>query len=277
MKGYYKIGDVAKYFHLSKETMRFYEDKKLIKSIRDPETGYRYFGYPELNQIKDIVQYKSYGFSLDKIDYLVNKADSKEIDNMLSLQEVVIQEKIFRMQNSLKKMTQLRNDVKRININSNAINFTYSPAFIFYEFKGYGGNNAVLDNKDVLQFLYSPSATPVGFICDLNASSEVWGVLSYYNEARQQMMFANVKDNTFMAPRQTVHFIFQAGKEGDLRDNLNFIIEDLKVKYNLEIVDKPFGRIILRYHKDGVRQRYLEAYIPISDACYNANTAENIR
>lgn len=62
----YRIGEVADFFGLTKEGVRYYERKGLLTSIRDEQTGYRYYEREQITHLKRIRLYESMGFSLDE-------------------------------------------------------------------------------------------------------------------------------------------------------------------------------------------------------------------
>ena len=63
-----KIGDFAKLFNVSLKTVRFYEEKSLLKpAYIDKFSGYRYYDDDNIETMKKIQYLKSLGFSLDEI------------------------------------------------------------------------------------------------------------------------------------------------------------------------------------------------------------------
>ena len=62
----YRIGEMAEFFGLTKEAIRYYERKGLVTSTRDAQTGYRYYERDEITTLKQIRTYESLGFSLNE-------------------------------------------------------------------------------------------------------------------------------------------------------------------------------------------------------------------
>lgn len=68
MKDLFRIGDVSKLCNISIKTLRFYEEKKLIKPVKvDIYTGYRYYDTQNIQTIYKIKSLKELGFTLDEI------------------------------------------------------------------------------------------------------------------------------------------------------------------------------------------------------------------
>ena len=76
-----KIGNFAKMFDVSIKTIRFYEEKGLLKpSLVDIYTGYRYFDEKNIEEMKTILAYKSLGFELSEIKSVEDSDIQNKID-----------------------------------------------------------------------------------------------------------------------------------------------------------------------------------------------------
>ena len=65
-----KISEVAKQFHITTRTIRYYEEIGLLKPERSP-TNERLFPKSELVKLKLIARGKRYGFSLEEIKEMI--------------------------------------------------------------------------------------------------------------------------------------------------------------------------------------------------------------
>lgn len=79
---YLRIGDFSNIVGISVKTIRFYEEKGLIRpAYIDKYTGYRYYNEKNIEQVLVILQYKNMGFTLEEIkninpNLLISKVDS---------------------------------------------------------------------------------------------------------------------------------------------------------------------------------------------------------
>lgn len=79
---YLRIGDFSNVVGISVKTIRFYEEKGLIKpAYIDKYTGYRYYDEKNIEQVLIILQYKNMGFTLEEIkninpSLLISKVES---------------------------------------------------------------------------------------------------------------------------------------------------------------------------------------------------------
>lgn len=71
MQEKYSIGEVAKMLKVSTRTLRFYDEKGLIKPAYIEENGYRFYEKEQIRQIELILFLKELGFSLKQIKMLI--------------------------------------------------------------------------------------------------------------------------------------------------------------------------------------------------------------
>lgn len=70
-----KIGEVARLVGVPAKTLRYYEDIGLLSPAGRTDSGYRIYGWRELQQIEFVKRAKLMGLSLDQIRSLVNTAE----------------------------------------------------------------------------------------------------------------------------------------------------------------------------------------------------------
>ncbi len=76
-----KIGDFANIFGVSIKTIRFYEEKGLLKpAYVDVYTGYRYFDEENINEMSKIIVYKNLGLELNEIKNLNDETINNKIE-----------------------------------------------------------------------------------------------------------------------------------------------------------------------------------------------------
>ena len=64
----YTIGEISKMFRITVQTLRFYEKSGLfIPAKRNEETGYRYYTWPQLEQLRLILHLRNLGLPLKEI------------------------------------------------------------------------------------------------------------------------------------------------------------------------------------------------------------------
>ena len=100
----YRIGELADFFGMTKEGIRYLEREGIIASERDEGNGYRYFPREEITRLKQIKRYQGLGFSLEEAQQLVCETRREEIGVRLAQKQQELEKKarqIERMQRFL--------------------------------------------------------------------------------------------------------------------------------------------------------------------------------
>ena len=100
----YRIGELADFFGMTKEGIRYLEREGVITSERDAGNGYRYFPREEITRLKQIKRYQGLGFSLEEAQQLVCQTRREEIADKLAQKQRELEKKmrqIERMQRFL--------------------------------------------------------------------------------------------------------------------------------------------------------------------------------
>lgn len=80
----YTIGELAKKLNITTRTIRYYDQKGLVKPSRVSESGYRLYSAKQVKQLKLIIFLKELGFSLKDIQKILeDKNGDKLIDLLL--------------------------------------------------------------------------------------------------------------------------------------------------------------------------------------------------
>lgn len=105
----YRIGEMAEFFGLTKEAIRYYERKGIVNSTRDEQTGYRYYERDEITTLKQIRTYESLGFSLEEAQTMVVETTFPDMEERLEdkIRELKKREEaIARMHQELERQQQ---------------------------------------------------------------------------------------------------------------------------------------------------------------------------
>lgn len=105
----YRIGEMAEFFGLTKEAIRYYERKGIVNSTRDVQTGYRYYERDEITTLKQIRTYESLGFSLEEAQTMVVETTFPDMEERLEdkIRELKKREEaIARMHQELERQQQ---------------------------------------------------------------------------------------------------------------------------------------------------------------------------
>lgn len=84
MDGQMRISDVAKNYHITKRTLRYYEEIGLLPEIRKDDSNYRCYDENSLVRLEQILLLREIGFHIQDIKELLSSKDEAVIDFLLS-------------------------------------------------------------------------------------------------------------------------------------------------------------------------------------------------
>lgn len=99
MKSKYTISELARFFNISSQTLRYYDKIGLYKpAYVDKETGYRYYSYEQFFSLSLIIQLKKLNFSLQDIQKYLDVKNSSYLEKILENEQTVIEQQIEELQ-----------------------------------------------------------------------------------------------------------------------------------------------------------------------------------
>ena len=112
----YTIGDLAKKLNITTRTIRYYDQKGLVKPSRVSESGYRLYSDEQIRQLKLIIFLKELGFSLKDIQKILeDKNGDKLIDLLLEDQLKRNKVETQKLEEQNKKIVQLQKVLSKPN------------------------------------------------------------------------------------------------------------------------------------------------------------------
>lgn len=112
----YTIGDLAKKLNITTRTIRYYDQKGMVKPSRVSESGYRLYSDEQIKQLRLIIFLKELGFSLQDIQkILAYKNSDKLIDLLLEDQLKRNKAETQKLEEQNKKIIQLQKVLSKSN------------------------------------------------------------------------------------------------------------------------------------------------------------------
>lgn len=138
MSTIFSIGEIAKIFNLSTQTLRLYDRIGLLRpAYINKETGYRYYSIEQFVKLECIKRCKTMGFSLDEIKELM--INDSSIESMLELtkkQKVSIRRKIEELELMENQLNVLEDKINNtIKIGFNKMSFVENKERTFVKYK----------------------------------------------------------------------------------------------------------------------------------------------
>lgn len=98
---------VAEFFGITKDTLRFYEAKGVIPRVERDQNGYRIYSDRELNWLYLALSLKRAGLSLDKIVQFTNLF-AEPIASSLEMQKTILKDQIVEIDRKMEDLTSTR-------------------------------------------------------------------------------------------------------------------------------------------------------------------------
>lgn len=103
-----RIGEVARLVEMPAKTLRYYEELGLVSPERQEGSGYRVYGWRELEQIEFVRRAKLMGLRLDQIRDLVGIAEEGVESGVFGRLELMLDEKLQETERKLEELRALR-------------------------------------------------------------------------------------------------------------------------------------------------------------------------
>lgn len=98
-EGYYSAGEFARIAHITKKTVRYYDEHHILKPAFVTASGARFYTDAELARLQQILLLKYLGFSLDDIrEITVNAEDKSFMLESMRLQHKLVEDRMEQLQ-----------------------------------------------------------------------------------------------------------------------------------------------------------------------------------
>lgn len=112
MKEKWSIGEVAKLFEVSTDTLRYYEKIGLLSSHKDRDNGYRYYYYDEIVLLMDILFFRNMEIPVKEINKIMTTMNIGDIKNVLCRNQRIVEDRIQELIKLKRTITQAMNQYK---------------------------------------------------------------------------------------------------------------------------------------------------------------------
>lgn len=264
MSTYFSIGEIAKMFNISTQTLRLYDKIGLLNpAYINEESGYRYYSIDQFFKLDSIKQCKTMGLSLKKINELIGNDSS--INGMLEItrkQKFNIESKIKEFEHMRVHLNEFEKRIKesiKIGFNNIVLIDNKERAFIKYNYTSYTQEELEMNLRKVIldsEEKYGVSNSQIGFTIFyddiVNNNIIIYKeILIHLSDIELTGFKESRNENIVFMQKGTYLTIYIEDSSFDNRKYLNKMIEFAKCN-NIEIVgDFIETSIITRLNKDG--------------------------
>lgn len=264
----YTVGQVAKFLGISRDTLKFYEEKNLINPIQDKENGYRKYNIIDINEIITINFYRDIDIEIKKIQEIRKNESISTIEDILDEKERNLREEIEYKTLLIERIRDIKEHCKYINESLNKFTIReMKPIVITNEITVSGElqetYSQILDNYD--------SSLRLKKAVNLSGLSRI----VYFDEKTIQkeryVFYDKCKDNS--KEKQEVHSYSKCiytvigipilSVENNIDENMAELITETSRQMGYETQGIAFINLMFNGYKDGQNIQYLEIYTPV--------------
>lgn len=114
MSKLFMISEVAKNYHITKRTLRYYEEIGLLTNVKKNDSNYRYYDDEALIRLEQILLLRELNFHINEIREMLVSKDEKVINNILSGKLIKLQDDInslISFKNIINSIISIKNEV----------------------------------------------------------------------------------------------------------------------------------------------------------------------
>lgn len=251
----YTIGDVSERLGISRDTLRFYEKKGIIKPQKQ-DNGYRCYSYDDIRTLMDILFFRRFNFSIDEIRRILHHGSYQLV---IDLVEKKIEEEKKHLERHRQALTHLQYaDRLYQNIGQYTNNYDIRPIPDFY----------IVDED---------SLSTMPDVYDLCYIFEEYLFKGGQAELTNQHMMISAKTasivkidqklgtHIFHLQNQCIYTVLESDSRSPSSKALNNI-HDWALSHGYKPVGNIYSGYLLNCTKNGHTVYYIEVYLPLNPA-----------
>jgi DNA-binding transcriptional MerR regulator len=258
----YKISEVKRILNISEDTLRYFDNKKIIKSVRDKNNNYRYFKSEDINKIFAYKMYRSLLFNMNDADLLISGKPIDMLEEKLSDQLEVIHKEQEYLIRATEHIKQLNIKINKWREFEGGFEITESPNCYYH------------CNQTASCFISKEEVFESTHEC-LNYLPDIWPCFNYDNIRRQpgvEFSFgygfytdepAPIQGLLHLPPAKCLYTIFIL--ESNLSEHLPELLHKAEVfcmEHGYKLKETMHGSILHEMKEADHTKRLFDVYIP---------------
>ncbi|WP_026478693.1 MerR family transcriptional regulator [Alkaliphilus transvaalensis] len=259
---HYKVNDVKRILNISRDTLRYFDNKRLISSMRD-ENNYRYFKSEDINKIFAYKMYRSLLFNMKDAEKLVSGHSVETQMAMLKNQVAFIESEqdylnrvkkhIEMLTEKLEKWKESKDEFEIVTSNNSYYHYNQTEKYFIESEEVFNNTYKVLDRMPDLWPAFSYNLD-----CKEAPFSFGYGYVSYTNEKHPSEAFIH------MPPVKCLYKLLEI--ESNLEEKVSIIMkeaEELCNKKGYTMEGRAYGNMLHEIIENSRPRRLFDIYIPI--------------
>lgn len=261
MEKQYSIGEVAKITGISRDRLRYYEEKNILRPAKNIETNYRMYQSRDIDMVLAIEFYRAMDFNMQQLQEIWKHCDYQNVELAISKKEKEIEDKIKIQEEYLKNLRQGQEACKMIKQNLNNFSVREMPPFqilgemeefrAFKEYKKIHNIKSKHENNTIIRMLKR------------EITFDDAGIVS-------TKMLITIEDSQLMQEKETIHYnscVYIIIEDNNLGEDITNQVYEKSHHWmkqnNLEGLGKAYINNILIMVDETQTNSYLELYIPL--------------
>ncbi|MGX9758305.1 MerR family transcriptional regulator [Clostridioides difficile] len=262
----YTVGQVSKFLGMSRDTLKFYEEKGLVNPKKNVENGYREYNQFDIYDITTINFYREIDIEIKKIQEIRKSKSIDDLELLLEYKEQVILDEIKYKKILLKKIRLLKEDCDKVK--------QYFGKYTIKEMRplrveGEIKNITAYDEYEILRkhtdnLKEAVTLTALRRVIWINEEGILGNKFIIVREVEN--FDENIKDEVLTHPN-CIYTIIEDGRWSTGGENIDDKVEDILRKIAIEngynLLGIVYVNILLTTYEEGIERVFLEIYAPI--------------
>lgn len=262
----YTIGQVAKFLGVSRDTLKYYEEKELVKPAQDIENGYRKYNRFDIYDIATVNFYREMDIEIKKIQEIRKSKSVEGIKSLIEEKEQEVLEEIEYKKLLLKKLQIVKEDCGKINQFLGEYTIKEMEPL---EIKGEIGHLNAFDEYEALKENLDSLKKTVNL-------TSLRRVIRFNNEGMLEDRFVIVRkvddvhkemEGEILAHPKCMYTVIENGRWSTGGKNTDHNVEaslrKAAMENGYELLGVVYINLLLTTYEDGLERVFLEMYAPI--------------
>lgn len=262
----YSVGQVSKLLGVSRDTLKFYEDKGLVNPKKNAENGYREYNQFDIYDITTINFYREMDIEIKKIQEIRKNKSIDDLESLLEEKEQDILDEIEYKKLLLKKVRLIKEDCEKIKQYLGKFTIKeMKPLEVKGEIKSitdYDEYGILRNNTDSLK--KAVTLTALRRVISFNKEGMIGDKFIIVREVED--FEKNIEGEVLTHPN-CIYTIIEDGRYSTDGENIDNKVEASLRKIAIENGYEPLGvvyvNILLTTYEEGLERVFLEVYAPI--------------
>ncbi|MGE7998421.1 MerR family transcriptional regulator [Lysinibacillus sp. NPDC093190] len=262
----YTIGQVANFLGVSRDTLKFYEEKELVKPKQNMENGYRKYNHLDIYDITTVNFYREIDIEIKKIQELRKSKSIEGIQSLLEEKEQEVLREIEYKKLLLKKLRIVKEDCEKIKqFFGKYIVKEMKPLEIKGEiehFTAYDEYDSLKKNADSLK--KAVTLTSLRRVICFNEEGMIddkFIIVRKVEDPDEEI------EGEILSHPKCIYTIIEDGRWStggkSIDHNMEANLRNVAIEKGFELLGQVYINLLLTTYEDGLERVFLEIFAPI--------------